>query len=66
VSEKKHRRNVESAGYSWLHWLFLAVSVVLLGLVAVFVDLKPHIDENFFFSSHDPIAQEGVSLANFF
>jgi predicted RND superfamily exporter protein len=66
VSEKKHRRSAESAGHSWLHWLFLAVSVVLLGLVAFFVDLKPHIDENFFFSSHDPIAQESDKIDRMF
>jgi hypothetical protein len=33
------------------HWLMLALSVILLGLVAFFVDLKPRVDENFFFPS---------------
>src|SRR5712692_5034784 len=35
------------------HWLILGITVVLLVLVAVFVDLKPVVDENFFFSTSD-------------
>jgi uncharacterized protein len=40
----------------WLggYWVILALTAVLLGLVAVFVDLKPVVDENFFFSTSDP------------
>ena len=37
-----------------LHWLMVALTVVLLVLVATFVDLKPVVDENFFFSTSDP------------
>ena len=66
MNGKKHRRSVESAGHSWLHWFFVALTVLLLGLVAKFVDLKPHIDENFFFSSHDPIAQESDKIDRMF
>src|SRR5712692_368066 len=36
------------------HWWMLAVRIVLFGLVATFVDLKPVVDENFFFSTSDP------------
>src|SRR6266446_1766107 len=36
------------------HWWMLALTVLLLGLVAALVDLKPVVDENFFFSSSDP------------
>lgn len=36
------------------HWLALAVTIGLFGAVAAFVDLQPHVDENFFFSSSDP------------
>src|SRR5207237_2621542 len=36
------------------HWEMLAFTVVLFVLVAVFVDLKPQVDENFFFSTSDP------------
>jgi len=32
----------------------LAITLILFGLVAGFVDLKPKVDENFFFSSNDP------------
>src|SRR6058998_2525317 len=41
---------------SWLgaHWEMLAVTVVLFVLIAAFVDLKPVVDENFFFSTSDP------------
>jgi len=33
------------------HWLTFAATVVLSGLVYAFVDLTPHVDEHFFFSS---------------
>jgi uncharacterized protein len=36
------------------HWLMLALVGVLFALVAVFVDLNPHVDSNFFFSPSDP------------
>src|SRR5438105_12943975 len=36
------------------HWEMLAVTVALFVLVAVFVDLKPVVEENFFFSTSDP------------
>src|SRR5207245_10684155 len=38
----------------WSHWLMLIVTGVLFVLVAIFVDLKPVVDENFFFSTNDP------------
>jgi len=37
-----------------MHWDMLAVTAVLFVLVAAFVDLKPVVDENFFFSTNDP------------
>jgi predicted RND superfamily exporter protein len=36
------------------HWQMIAVTVALFIIVAVFVDLKPHVDEDFFFSTNDP------------
>ena len=36
------------------HWLMLVITGVLFLLVATFVDLKPVVDENFFFSTNDP------------
>src|SRR5205823_5589700 len=39
---------------SGAHWWMLAVTVVLFGLVAALVDLKPVVEENFFFSTSDP------------
>src|SRR4051812_9975271 len=36
------------------HWWMFLVTVVLFGLVATMVDLKPQVDENFFFSTSDP------------
>src|SRR5438477_5159730 len=36
------------------HWEMLAVTAVLFVLVVVFVDLKPVVEENFFFSTSDP------------
>src|SRR5437868_8491574 len=37
-----------------MHWVMLVIAGVLFALVAAFVDLKPVVDENFFFSSKDP------------
>src|SRR5207248_11047603 len=37
-----------------MHWEMLAVTAVLFVLVVVFVDLKPVVEENFFFSTSDP------------
>src|SRR6266516_3879610 len=39
---------------SGAHWWMLSVTIVLLGLVAALVDLKPVVEENFFFSTSDP------------
>ena len=44
---------------SWRQWLetpwaMLTITGVLFGLVALFVDLKPVVNEGFFFSSTDP------------
>ena len=36
------------------HWEMLGVTVALFVLVLVFVDLKPVVEENFFFSTSDP------------
>src|ERR1041385_8398074 len=35
-------------------WVMLAITILLFVLVALFVDLKPVVDENFFFSTSDP------------
>src|SRR3989440_4890750 len=39
---------------SGAHWEMLAVTAVLFVLVIVFVDLKPVVEENFFFATSDP------------
>src|SRR5438067_12258335 len=36
------------------HWLMLAITAVLFLLVVVFVDLKPVVEENLFFSTNVP------------
>jgi uncharacterized protein len=36
------------------HWEMLAITAALFVLVVVFVDLKPVVEENFFFSTSDP------------
>src|SRR5881409_27563 len=36
------------------HWLMLLITGVLFVLVATLVDLKPVVDQNFFFSTNDP------------
>src|SRR5205814_2700666 len=45
---------------SWFgaQWVMLAITILLFVLVALFVDLKPVVDENFFFStSHHGVQQ---------
>jgi len=40
------------------HWLMLVIATGLFVLVVTFVDLKPVVDENFFFSTSDPGVQQ--------
>src|SRR6266481_532049 len=44
------------------HWEMLAITAVLFVIVAVFVDLKPVVDENFFFSTSDPGVQQSKKV----
>jgi len=48
------------------HWFVLALTALLVCCVALFVDLKPHVDENFFFSSTDPRFQESAKIDRMF
>ncbi len=48
------------------HWLALGFVAVLFGLVAAFVDLKPQVGVNFFFSSSDPRFQESAKIDKMF
>ena len=36
------------------HWQMIAIALAIFVLVAVFVDFKPHVEENFFFAATDP------------
>src|SRR5262245_13586804 len=40
------------------HWLMVAATAGLLAAVYAFVDLRPRVDQYFFFSSDDPQLQE--------
>src|SRR5947208_9967289 len=44
------------------HWEMLGLTAVLFVIVAVFVDLKPVVDENFFFSTSDPGVQQSKKV----
>ncbi|MGI9072290.1 MAG: hypothetical protein ACR2JB_13475 [Bryobacteraceae bacterium] len=48
------------------HWLMLAFTIILVGIVAVFVDLKPQVGVNFFFSSNDPQFQQSAKIDRIF
>src|SRR5436190_13389855 len=48
------------------HWEMLAVTVVLFVLVAGFVDLRPVVDENFFFSTSDPGVRQSKKIEQHF
>src|SRR2546425_11268001 len=43
-------------------WEMLAVTALLFVLVAFFVDLKPVVEENFFFSTSDPAFQQSREI----
>ena len=48
------------------HWWVFATTAVLFALVGALVDLKPHVDENFFFSSNDPQFHESKKIDRMF
>src|SRR5256885_11158760 len=48
------------------HWEMLAVTAVLFVLVAVFVDLRPVVDENFFFATTDPGVRQSKKIEQHF
>src|SRR5437762_8961542 len=50
----------------WAHWLMLAITAVLFVLVATRVNLKPVVDENFFFSTSDPQFQQSKKIEQHF
>jgi predicted RND superfamily exporter protein len=45
-----------------VHWWMLLSTIVLFGLVATLVDLKPVVDENFFFSTGDPQLRQSKKI----
>src|SRR5437016_10730132 len=49
-----------------LHWLMILIGLGLFGAVAAFVDLKPLVDQNFFFSSSDPQFQQSAKIDKIF
>src|ERR1043166_595884 len=50
----------------WSHWLMLIITGVLFVLVATLVDLKPVVDQNFFFSTSDPGIQQTKKIEHRF
>jgi predicted RND superfamily exporter protein len=48
------------------HWEMLAVTMVLFVLVAGFVDLRPVVDENFFFATSDPGVRQSKKIEQHF
>lgn len=55
-----------AASPSWAHWILVALMFVLIGLVVAFVDLTPHVDEDFFFSTQDPQFQQSQKINELF
>jgi predicted RND superfamily exporter protein len=48
------------------HWAMVAMTLVLLALVAIFVDLKPEVQADFFFSPQDPEFQQTAKINKLF
>src|SRR5919204_375941 len=55
-------RSSRPASQQWLPWLMVATTALLFLLVYVFVDLKPQVDQQFFFASDDPQLQESNAI----
>lgn len=45
-----------------VHWWMLVLTGLLLGVVATFVDLKPVVEENFFFAASDPGVRQSQKI----
>jgi hypothetical protein len=61
VAEHKSRR----LAHGW-HWVMVGVALLLFVLVALLVDLKPEVKENFFFSPKDPEFQQTAKIDKIF
>jgi predicted RND superfamily exporter protein len=61
VAEHKSRRLTFG-----LHWVMVGAALLLFVLVALFVDLKPEVRENFFFSPKDPEFQQTAKIDKIF
>jgi hypothetical protein len=48
---------IRKLAFSGAHWWMLLITVGLFVLVAALVDLRPFVDEHFFFSSRDTAAE---------
>ncbi len=48
------------------HWVMVGVALLLFVLVGLFVDLKPEVRENFFFSPTDPEFQQTAKIDKLF
>jgi predicted RND superfamily exporter protein len=59
----------EHKGRKWMqgwHWVMVGVTLLLFVLVALFVDLKPEVREDFFFSHKDPEFQQTAKIDKIF
>jgi predicted RND superfamily exporter protein len=61
VAEHKGRKRMQG----W-HWVMVGAALLLFILVALFVDLKPEVRENFFFSPKDPEFQQTAKIDKIF
>ncbi len=50
----KKREGLSTTLDRWAQWGVVGLMFLLFGVVALFVDLQPVVDENFFFSTSDP------------
>lgn len=57
---------IRKLAFSGAHWWMLLITVGLFVLVAVLVDLRPVVDEHFFFSSRDTAAEQSGKIDKHF
>jgi predicted RND superfamily exporter protein len=57
---------IRKMAFSGAHWWMLLITVGLFVLVAALVDLRPAVDERFFFSSRDTAAEQSGKIDKHF
>ena len=53
---------IRKLAWSGMHWWMLMVTSILFVVVTTLVDLRPVVDQNFFFSTHDAAVRQSKKI----